>query len=171
MFLVRLIYASTISGVLDPSDYQNILASSIKNNSAVGITGMLCCDGRHFLQCLEGSRQAVNRTYARIINDPRHRDVLLLSYGEVASRNFSEWAMSYVALSSGTGADIQADVLLRLTDGAEPTSDSAKPHAVSLTLPSGQFLRYSIKREFDPYVLTDAGSLALLQDLAALFSG
>ena len=41
MFLVRLIYASTATGDLKLVDFQNILASSIKNNRENSITGML----------------------------------------------------------------------------------------------------------------------------------
>jgi hypothetical protein len=169
MFLVRLIYASTVNDHLTPADYQSILASSIKNNSEADITGMLACDGRYFLQCLEGSRTAVNRTYSRILNDSRHSNVLLLSYGEISARHFCDWAMGYVALSSEAQADIKPDVLLRLVgDAAE--AEKAKPRAVSLPFARAEFLKYSIKREFDPYALSDSGSLALLQGLATLFA-
>ena len=168
MFLVRLIYASTAGGSLAPADYQGILAASIKNNCKLDMTGMLCCDGRYFLQCLEGSRLAVNRTYSKIISDPRHKDVLLLSYGEVASRHFGEWAMGYVALSSDAIADIKPDVLLRLLGDPED-AQRLKPRAVSLPIARAQFMKYSIKREFDPYTLTGPASLALLEDLSQLF--
>lgn len=167
MLLVRLIYASTATETLNPADYQNILASSIKNNSHTDITGMLCCDGRYFLQCLEGSRQAVNRAYLRIVNDSRHTNVMLLSYGEVAERQFSSWAMGYVALSSNAVAEIKPDVLFRLLSGANE-SEAQKPHAVSLPMNRAQFLKYSIKRDFDPYTLTEPSSLALLGDLALM---
>jgi len=169
MFLVRLIYASTATDGLAPNEYQAILSTSIKNNAASDITGMLCCNGQYFLQCLEGSRQEVNRTYSRILNDPRHQDVVLLSYGEVSTRQFSEWAMGYVALSSNASAEIKPDVLLRLV-GSEQAGQSLKPHAICLPISSGQFLKYATKRDFNPYILSDSGSLALLQDLAKLFA-
>lgn len=170
MFLVRLIYASTATDRLSLADYQSILTASIKNNSDADITGMLCCNERYFLQCLEGSRKAVNDTYSRIINDPRHTNVMLLSYGEVAARHFSEWAMGYVSLSTNTATDIKPDVLLRLQGTAEDTNP-LKPHAISSDVSHAQFLTYSIKREFDPYSLSDAGSLALLDDLSKVFAG
>jgi len=169
MFLVRLIYASTATDIVNPTDYQNILTDSIKNNSAANITGMLCCNGQHFLQCLEGSRQAVNKTYSRIINDSRHNNIIILSYGEVSARHFSDWAMGYVALSSKATVDIKPDVLLRLRGAAEDTQ-KVKPSAISLTIPHAQFLKYSINREFDPYTLSDSSSLALLDDLGKVFA-
>ena len=169
MFLVRLIYASTAVAVLSPADYQSILITSIKNNSKSDITGMLCCDGQYFLQCLEGSRQAVNNTYSRILNDPRHNNVMLLNYGEVATRHFSDWAMGYVALSSDAAADVKPDVLLRFVNDAE-TAIRPKPSAISMTIAHNQFMKYSTKRQFDPYALSDASSLALLDDLGKIFA-
>lgn len=166
MFLVRLIYASTASEALSAVDFQNILTASIQNNHANNLTGMLCCDQRYFLQCLEGSRQEVNQTYARILGDPRHRDVCLLSYNEVPSRHFGDWAMGYVALSRDV--EVMPDVLLRLVTDKHGSSQ-AKPHAISQPLLAGQFLRYSTQREFDPYKLSEASSLVLLRDLADLF--
>lgn len=167
MFLVRLIYASTARLDLNAADFQKILAASIQNNRQANITGMLSCDGRYFLQCLEGSRKTVNETYTRISNDPRHSDVVLLSYGEIPNRHFGEWAMGYVALSSN--AEIQRDVLLRLV--CNPDDDSScKPRVQSLPIPRTQFLKYSTKSEFDPYSLSEEGSLALLRDMATLFA-
>lgn len=169
MFLVRLIYASTAVDALTSTDYQNILASSIKNNAALDITGMLCCDGRYFLQCLEGARTVVNRAYSKILKDPRHTDVMLLSYGEVADRHFSEWAMGYVALSSSAATDLKPDVLLRLLADSQQ-AETPKPHALSLPITRSKFLKYSVKREFDPYSLSECSSLALLEDLASVFN-
>jgi hypothetical protein len=167
MFLVRLIYASTACGNLNATDFQNILTASIRNNRQGNITGMLSCDGRYFLQCLEGSRKAVNETYTRILNDPRHSDVVLLSYGEIPSRHFGEWAMGYVALTSN--AEIQRDVLLRLVLNPDD-APSDKPRVQSLPIPRTKFLKYSTKSEFEPYSLSEDGSLALLRDLATLFA-
>lgn len=169
MFLVRLIYASTATDIINPTDYQKILTDSIKNNSASDVTGMLCCNGQYFFQCLEGSRQAVNNTYLRIINDPRHKNIMLLSYGQVAARHFSDWAMGYIALSSNAAADMKPDVLLRLR-GTSEDAQKIKPSAISLTITHAQFLKYSTKLEFDPYVLSDVSSLALLDDLGKVFT-
>ena len=168
MFLVRLIYTSTAVDTLKPADYQSILTSSIKNNTAVDITGMLCCDGRYFLQCLEGSRIAVNRAYSKILNDPRHKDIMLLNYGEVADRHFSEWSMGYIALSSNAEVDIKADLMMRLLGDSDLVVRS-KPHAISQPITRAKFLKYSVKRDFDPYSLNESSALALLEDLAIVF--
>jgi hypothetical protein len=52
------------------------------------------------LQVLEGQRSAVNRLYARILADRRHKDVELLIYEEISERRFGQWAMAHVPLSA-----------------------------------------------------------------------
>jgi hypothetical protein len=96
MPLSRLIYASRAVEALKPEDVEQILATSRTNNARVGVTGALMFGAREFLQCLEGSREAVNATYARILRDPRHADVLILDYREVARRWFAGWGMHQV---------------------------------------------------------------------------
>jgi hypothetical protein len=96
MYLMNLIYASKKSNHWNESDINLILHSSSKNNSQNGITGALCFNGDYFLQCLEGGRMAVNQLYKKILDDPRHEDVLLLRYEEVSHRSFGDWSMVYV---------------------------------------------------------------------------
>ena len=99
MFLSRLIYASRAAESLQQPDIEQILESSRRNNGRVGVTGLLVFSAREFLQCLEGSREAVNQTYARILGDPRHAEVQVLDYREVAQRLFPDWGMHGLAPS------------------------------------------------------------------------
>ena len=57
---------------------------------------MLCFSGGIFLQVLEGGRSQVSALYNRISADPRHRDVVLLSYDEIGERSFAGWSMGQV---------------------------------------------------------------------------
>ena len=41
----------------------------------------------------------MNRLYNRITRDPRHSDVVLLSYEEITERHFAGWAMGQVNMS------------------------------------------------------------------------
>ena len=97
--LVRLMYASRGSVAVDPEALQSILRQSRANNPAQGITGLLCCSGGIFMQVLEGSRDAVNQLYCRIAADPRHSEVVLLSYEEIEERRFAGWAMGQVDMA------------------------------------------------------------------------
>lgn len=65
------------------------------------MTGLLCFNNK-FLQCLEGSRQAVNDTYHHILNDDRHSNIIMLNYTEIIVREFEQWSMGYMPQSSMT---------------------------------------------------------------------
>lgn len=96
MFLVRLIYVSSISEQFQSDDLEQILSSAKKNNANDHITGMLCFNRKLFLQCLEGSRTNVNETYHRILQDQRHANVIMLEYKEIIAREFESWTMAFV---------------------------------------------------------------------------
>lgn len=102
MFLVRLVYTSTITKGITDSDIKNILDVARKNNSLVDVTGLLLFNRNYFLQCLEGSRAQVNKIYHQILNDLRHENILLLDYSEVAEREFSDWSMGYIPEMNST---------------------------------------------------------------------
>ncbi|MBS3895918.1 BLUF domain-containing protein [Silanimonas sp.] len=93
MTLFRLVYASRAADALTPSDHDQILVSSRRNNGKAGVTGLLAFSAREFLQCLEGSREAVSTTYGRILADPRHQDVQLIDCRAADVRWFGEWGM------------------------------------------------------------------------------
>ena len=99
--LVRLLYASRAAREIDDALVASILESSQKHNLEHGITGILCTysQGNVFLQVLEGGRAAVNALYGTIVRDPRHRDVTLLDYAEIAERRFANWRMGSVNLN------------------------------------------------------------------------
>jgi len=99
--LVRLLYASRAAAQVNPEELLAILRQSKTNNPAEGITGVLCfcLSERIFLQVLEGGRSAVNKRYNRIVTDPRHSDVELLSYEEIGERHFAAWTMGQVNMA------------------------------------------------------------------------
>ena len=97
--LVRLMYASRTTEAFKPESLSAILKKSTTNNPSVGVTGVLCFSGETFLQVLEGGRSQVSALYNRIAGDPRHRDVVLLSYEEIDERSFAGWAMGQVNMN------------------------------------------------------------------------
>jgi hypothetical protein len=125
--LVRLLYASR---AIDPASaaIDDILLQSRQGNPSSGITGILCYGGGIFLQAIEGGRSAVSELYGHIQRDPRHKDVVLLHYEEIAERRFSGWTMGQVNMSK-----INASILLKYAEKPEldPYSVSGK---VSLAL-------------------------------------
>ncbi len=92
--LVQLIYASRPFG-FDDLALTGILASAERNNIRDHITGSLICREDLFIQMLEGPDDTVQAAFKRIRYDDRHTDVALLWTGEVAARQFPEWAMRH----------------------------------------------------------------------------
>ena len=112
--LVRLLYASRAANPADAAATDAILAHSRSHNPSCGITGILCYGGGIFLQALEGGRMAVNELYAHILKDPRHKDVILLSYEEISERSFGGWTMGLVNI-----AKLNTSILLKYSEKPE----------------------------------------------------
>lgn len=97
--LVRLLYASRAVDDNLNDAIQHIMQQSRTYNPAHGITGILCHSNHVFMQVLEGGRNEVNALYSIILRDPRHTNVILLSYEEILERRFSGWTMGQVNIS------------------------------------------------------------------------
>jgi hypothetical protein len=119
--LVRLMYASRAVEDLKPDAVQAILKKSSGNNPGQGVTGVLCFSGSVFLQVLEGGRAQVSALYNRIAADPRHREVMLLSYEEITERRFAGWSMGLVNMRT-----LNPALLLKYSEAAV-----LDPYAVS----------------------------------------
>jgi len=92
MRLTQLIYMSKPFGY-DPVLLDDILRIARARNRRLGITGTLISRSDLFLQMLEGPRQAVSDTFARILEDERHIEVLLVQMADAEGRLFSTWEM------------------------------------------------------------------------------
>lgn len=102
MPLYRLAYGSKVAGRVTKTDLKQILASSVRNNTEAGISGVLCFTQGLFFQILEGKRTPLNKTFQRISHDPRHADVILIGLEAVAERAFGRWSMAFIDDSEAT---------------------------------------------------------------------
>jgi len=98
--LVSLLYVSQPTGPVTTSVTGSILRSSIANNKAADISGVLCQGTGLYMQVLEGERRVVNDMFYRIVADSRHRHVELLSMEEIQKRQFDQWSMALVHLNA-----------------------------------------------------------------------
>ncbi|MFP4602148.1 MAG: BLUF domain-containing protein, partial [Halochromatium sp.] len=102
MPLTRIVYCSELTENIGSDEIADILQVSRENNAKQAVSGVLLFNTHYFLQCLEGSRAAVNGIYCRICCDQRHHNAQLLTYGEVSQRLFSAWSMAYVPWTEAT---------------------------------------------------------------------
>ena len=88
-----------------PSDL-DILRVAWTNNRTNGITGFLVRTRHHFVQFIEGPRDAVYALQEEVIIDPRHTEFEVLAEGPAEVRQFPDWSMGY--------AEFEEDDVLKL---------------------------------------------------------
>lgn len=90
--LHRVIYASEAVGATGTSTLSiaQILGVSDRNNRRDGLSGCLMFHEGHILQALEGSRTDLDRLMRKIIADPRHTGLRVLSDMPIAIRRLQE---------------------------------------------------------------------------------
>ena len=71
-----------------------ILGSAQKRNEKAGLTGAIAVSGSRYFQVLEGGREAIDATLARIETDPRHANVQVVVRRPVAFRSFEAWSLA-----------------------------------------------------------------------------
>lgn len=95
----RIKYISSFARSLTQAEIDEIVTVSAQNNAQLGITGILMTAGNLFFQIIEGPKAAIDEVYAKICNDSRHSNVLLLNVEEaVPHRIFPEWSMRRIDL-------------------------------------------------------------------------
>jgi FAD-dependent sensor of blue light len=96
----QIVYTSSAKQEFSAADLKKLLIAARMRNKAVGVTGMLVFHDGAFLQALEGEKRAVNEIFARIQNDPRHGDLVVLHRGPgPEQRVFGEWSMGFADFS------------------------------------------------------------------------
>ncbi len=98
--LIQLLYVSRACAPFDEPGLQQVIGRSQSNNAALGITGaLLYCDS-NFLQMLEGDGEVVMNLYQKIALDPRHTGCDVLLCKPVKKRQFPDWRMRLINLST-----------------------------------------------------------------------
>lgn len=106
----RLIYSSHTSRHIDSNDIEKIVQSARRYNFRHDITGMLCYGDGRFMQYIEGRKFRINNLYLKILQDDRHKDILLLKYEQASQRCFADWSMGYINLFESDCMDIITEV-------------------------------------------------------------
>jgi hypothetical protein len=105
MALVHLIYVSHTPTELGSVELGRLLESSVRHNLAQHITGMLLYLNCSFMQVIEGEEAAVDETYSRILQDPRHTGIMLIERATIKTQSFGHWSMGFKRLQSKAVAD------------------------------------------------------------------
>ncbi|MWD27546.1 blue light sensor protein [Aquicoccus sp. SCR17] len=108
MPLFTLSYLSVACADLIQPDLLDLTIRSQARNHMNDITGLLFHDGVHFLQTLEGPRDAVIEIFGDITQDARHSFILPFAVTEIDQRRFDGWSLRY--FSSEMTREIASDL-------------------------------------------------------------
>ena len=91
----QLIYTAALTERATRQDLLDIAQKSAVKNAEHGITGILLTKEGSVLQVLEGDQTKVETLYARIKNDPRIGNLIVLIRREGEKREFPQWSMGF----------------------------------------------------------------------------
>ena len=91
--LSHLVYVSARTPKCTEEEIQKILASCKKNNSDIGITGVLLYSNSQFVQYMEGEFKSIITLYDKIKADDRHKNPIMISSAPIPERTFPSWQM------------------------------------------------------------------------------
>jgi len=95
----QLLYVSVEKHPFTKAELVSLLAQSRAKNEKLGITGLLLYYKRHFLQVLEGEKEAAFDLFRLIRKDERHSSVILFWDQPIEKRSFADWTMALVNLN------------------------------------------------------------------------
>jgi len=100
--LHQIVYVSAASAPFDNAALERLLERSRRRNAERDVTGLLLHVDGSFIQVLEGTEEAVEEIYARIREDDRHEQLLILQRGPIEARRFDGWAMGFATPNAAT---------------------------------------------------------------------
>ena len=100
MNLTSLTYTSLARLDLDSSDLEDIHRTARELNALDGITGLLVFNGTHFLQIIEGAKNAIDDLVERLRLDQRHSGFEIRDQHSIDARSFPDWSMELVRVSA-----------------------------------------------------------------------
>ncbi len=120
----QLLYRSQATTPLTPEQLQELVQRARRTNAAAQITGLLLYGNGHFVQLLEGPAEQVQDLFARISQDPRHRQVGVVRMGLLPGRQFAEWSMDFGLADDGELATVLAAIGQEYTQAGETVSSA-----------------------------------------------
>lgn len=105
--LHRISYFSNLSPGSEFSDLMQIARQSAETNRKRQLTGLLLYAECNIYQILEGPRSALEQVFGKILKDPRHSGIIVLTQSDIQSRLTTGWSFGF----RSTGEDIEDDIV------------------------------------------------------------
>ncbi len=98
--LERLLYRSKATNTFSSLHLFNMLSEARAKNARLGITGHLLYTEEVFVQCIEGTPEAVESLWKSLQRDHRHFDLEVLARDRIDTRRFADWTMAFSSYPS-----------------------------------------------------------------------
>lgn len=128
--IFQLIYTCALTPDVSCDDLEAIAKTSRVKNAEKDITGILLCQDGSVLQVLEGDKSAVLELYAKIMDDPRINNPLVLIQRMAEAREFPKWSMGFKAAKK---TDSAFNLCARSFPDALPENASPEVGTISRT--------------------------------------
>ncbi len=103
-----MLYVSYATREFSQNELELLWKKSADKNANLNISGMLLYLNQRFIQVLEGEKEQVMSLYNRILEDKRHKDVMIVIEGYASKRNFENWSMGFHHIHSSEEKYISA---------------------------------------------------------------
>ncbi|MDX1736747.1 MAG: BLUF domain-containing protein [Alphaproteobacteria bacterium] len=90
MRLYQMLYCSQRNQNVD-FELERLVKNAGDRNREKNVTGALWTTGNYIVQVLEGSRKDLSEIFMKIYKDRRHKNIELMSVGEITKRRFPKW--------------------------------------------------------------------------------
>ena len=106
-------YTSEYTGNDLKSDLKQIVAAAKTNNLTTNVTGVMFSHNHRFLQFIEGQEASVRGLMARIQQDSRHQNIVVLFDEPIPDRGFGNWNMDHFDVEPGQPVEVESLELIR----------------------------------------------------------
>jgi len=127
--MYQYVYVSSEAYRFTEMQLLNLLNVSRRKNTACGVTGLLLYLSGNFIQLLEGAKEDVLATRARIATDNRHRGMNTVLEGPCEKRDFQDWSMGFERLEGP-----EAETLPGYSDFLSKDADDSVHQSAALQL-------------------------------------
>ncbi|STX51499.1 regulatory protein (GGDEF domain) [Legionella busanensis] len=107
--LYHLIYKSQAKMPFNTSQLTQLAKIARFKNFTQQVSGLLIYSGQEFFQILEGRLDSIESIYNSILNDKRHKDIVLLVKEPITNRTFWRWNMGLTIIDDNT--DIRTQLI------------------------------------------------------------
>ncbi|MBF0266397.1 MAG: BLUF domain-containing protein [Gammaproteobacteria bacterium] len=96
----RIIYTSDASPSFNEKYLPQLVESCQKQNTELGVSGILLYGTGKFLQVLEGDETEIDNIFIRILKDERHQNIIVIEENTIKKKDFENWSMGFSLFNS-----------------------------------------------------------------------